>query len=116
MLVPALAYVRTCGFKVLLTEPAHTCMMDSDAAAPARAIDQTVKQMGLSPLKEKQTEAILSVVARKDTFVSLPTGYGKSIIYGIFPPLFDKSYTIQCKFYNIMHMQCNIKLLCNHSL
>ena len=25
-----------------------------------------------------------------DTFVSLPTGYGKSVIYGVLPPLFDK--------------------------
>ena len=29
-------------------------------------------------------------VEGKDTFVTLPTGYGKSIIYGILPIVFDK--------------------------
>ena len=41
-------------------------------------------------LKDKQREAILSVVSGKDTFVSLPTGYGKSIIYAVLPLIFDK--------------------------
>ena len=36
-------------------------------------------------LKEKQLEAISSFVEGRDTFVALPTGYGKSLIYGITP-------------------------------
>ena len=36
-----------------------------------------------------QVEAIKSFVSGKDTFVILPTGYGKSIIYGVLPLLFD---------------------------
>ena len=51
------------------------------------ALDEAVKEMGLSSLKSKQTEAIFAVVAGKDT---LPTGYGKSVIYGVLPSLFDK--------------------------
>ena len=40
-------------------------------------------------LKEKQ-EVILSFIQGHDSFVSLPTGYGKSLIYGILPTIFDK--------------------------
>ena len=55
-----------------------------------KALDEVISEMGLLPLREKQTEAVLSIVAGKDTFVTLPTGYGKSIIYGVLPLLFDK--------------------------
>ena len=40
-------------------------------------------------LKDKQLEAILSFMSGNDVFVSLPTGYGKSLIYGILPLAFD---------------------------
>ncbi len=60
------------------------------ASGVQQALKETVSEMGLFELKPKQTEAILAVLAGKDTFVSLPTGYGKSIIYGVLPPLFDK--------------------------
>ena len=43
-----------------------------------QALEETVKEMGLSSLKSKQTEAIFAVVAGKYSFVSFPTGYGKS--------------------------------------
>jgi len=55
-----------------------------------QALIDTIKGMGLVTLKAKQTEAVLAVVAGKDTFVLLPTRYGKSIICGVLPPLFDK--------------------------
>ena len=44
---------------------------------------------GLKPLKEKQTEALEAFTSGYDTFVALPTGYGKSIIFGMLPLLFD---------------------------
>ena len=47
-------------------------------------ITEVTHLMNLDPLKPKQTES------RKDTFVALPTGYGKSIIFGVLPLLFDK--------------------------
>ena len=40
-------------------------------------------------LKDKQLEAILRFMSGKDVFVSLPTGYGKSLIYKILPVVFD---------------------------
>ena len=36
-------------------------------------------------LTAHQKEAFQSVISRKDTFISLPTGYGKSIIFECLP-------------------------------
>ena len=41
-------------------------------------------------LKEKQFEAIHKFCSGNDVFVSLPTGFGKSIIYAILPLVFDR--------------------------
>ena len=54
------------------------------------AVNSAASLMGYIELKEKQTEAIYGILSRKDTFVALPTGYGKSIIYGILPLAFDQ--------------------------
>ena len=56
---------------------------------PATAIAEGAAALGLV-LKSKQSEAISAFVQGHDTFVSLPTGYGKSIIYAILPSVFDK--------------------------
>jgi bloom syndrome protein len=52
------------------------------------AMMEAAKEMNIS-LKEKQEEAIAAFVGGRDTFVSLPTGYGKSIIYGILPVMYN---------------------------
>lgn len=67
--------------------------MALDAAAAARAaggsldevVDSCASRLGISKLKKQQHEAIVSVLAGKDVFVSLPTGFGKSVIYNIIP-------------------------------
>ena len=41
------------------------------------AIQEVIQKMNLKPLKGKQTEAF---ILDKDTFVALPTGYGKFLI------------------------------------
>ena len=41
-------------------------------------------------LKEKQYEAIEGFCSGNDVFVSLPTGYGKSLIFAVLPLVFDK--------------------------
>ena len=40
-------------------------------------------------LKDQQVEVILKFCQGHDVFVSLPTGFGKSMIYGLLPLLFD---------------------------
>ena len=45
-------------------------------------IEDASRQINLC-LKEKQVEAIQSFLSGHDVFVSLPTGYGKSVIYAI---------------------------------
>ena len=60
-----------------------------DRVAVESAITQALNGMQLLPLKLKQFEAVFSFMSGTDTFVSLPTGYGKSIIYGILPKAFD---------------------------
>lgn len=55
-----------------------------------RAVEESVQEAGYGPLKMKQKEAIEAFVSGKDTFVALPTGYGKSIIYALLPSIFDK--------------------------
>ena len=46
--------------------------------------------MGYTKLKPPQEEIITEYVLGKDVFVSLPTGFGKSICYGCLPIVFDK--------------------------
>ena len=53
------------------------------------AIAKAITLIGISGLKEHQKKALLCFISGNDTFVSLPTGYGKSIIYGILPIVFD---------------------------
>ena len=53
------------------------------------AICHVSKDIGLT-LKPKQLEAVANFCNGKDVFVSFPTGYGKSIIYGILPLVYDK--------------------------
>ena len=48
-----------------------------------KALDDAVRFSGLLYLKDKQKESILTFLGGNDVFVSLPTGYGKSLIYGI---------------------------------
>lgn len=43
------------------------------------AICVGLQKLGLKSLKDKQREAVVSILNNKDTFVSLPTGYEKSI-------------------------------------
>ena len=66
-----------------------------------RAIEEARNQLGFNELKDKQLEAIVSFVGGQDTFVLLPTGYGKSVIYSMLPVVFDKLKGLQyeCKLY-----------------
>jgi len=55
------------------------------------AVQQVVRYyMNLRPHQPKQLEALYGFVSGRDTFVALPTGYGKSVIFAVLPLLFDK--------------------------
>ena len=56
-----------------------------------QAIRSVCEHVGITSLKEKQREALKAIVCnKKDTFICLPTGYGKSLCYALLPLLFDK--------------------------
>ena len=53
------------------------------------ALEESGKISGLTNLSRNRS-SYWSIFSGKDVFVSLPTGYGKSIIYAILPTMFDK--------------------------
>lgn len=53
------------------------------------AIKEVSKNVGLV-FKDKQYDAIKSFCQGNDSFVSLPTGYGKSLIFAVLPLVMDK--------------------------
>ena len=50
-----------------------------------KAIIAVLDTVGLEMWRDKQKECIRSFVLGQDTFVVLPTGYGKSLIFGCLP-------------------------------
>lgn len=45
--------------------------------------------LGYHTLRSEQKEAIVTFLRGNDVFISLPTGYGKSLCYGSLPGAFD---------------------------
>ena len=43
------------------------------------------QRLGYTKLKDEQLRTVRDVLSGLDTFVSLPTGYGKSLCYAILP-------------------------------
>ena len=62
--------------------------MSTIISAIGDAVTQSATKLGFE-LKEKQREAVLGFCQGRDVFVSLPTGYGKSIIYAVLPMVFN---------------------------
>ena len=58
--------------------------------SPREAISEVARFHGYERSKEEQLLAIETFVTRSDVFVSLPTGFGKSLIYGLLPAVFDR--------------------------
>ena len=52
-------------------------------------IDKAAASLGYFSLKEEQKKAIKAFVGGNDVFISLPTGYGKSLCYALLPSIFD---------------------------
>ncbi len=53
------------------------------------------RQLGYDRLKELQVEVIRPLVASRDVFAILPTGYGKTLCFASLPFLFDHLYGLQ---------------------
>ena len=47
-------------------------------------------KIGLTLLKQEQNGALFHLISGKDVFVSLPTGYGKSVIYQLTPLIVEE--------------------------
>ena len=53
------------------------------------AIDAAVQVFGLESLKHQQQKAIEKFVSRRNVFVALPAGFGKSYCFTLLPTVFD---------------------------
>ena len=52
-------------------------------------LSSSVSSLGYADLKLEQKQAIKSFIQKKDVFVILPTGFGKSLCYGCLPLVYD---------------------------
>lgn len=66
-------------------------MEDCTEAKVVAAINEAAKDAGIESLRQEQQRSVQSFVegSGSDVFVALPTGYGKSMIYGMLPRVFD---------------------------
>lgn len=62
--------------------------MDRDPSCILQAVEDVSSHFKLA-LKHEQVKAIQNFCEGHDVFVSLPTGFGKSMIYGLLPLVFD---------------------------
>ena len=54
--------------------------LEMDDAQVIRTIQSAGERMGYAKVKDEQFRVIEDVVRGRDTFVSLPTGYGESLV------------------------------------
>ena len=43
---------------------------------------EVTRSLGYKDLKKEQKDAIMYFISSRDVFIALPTGFGKSLIYG----------------------------------
>ena len=82
---PAIAYVLKPTILSPASKSSFTDAITNMQGRRTAAIIDSAKVLGIKQFKQKQVEAIESFRSGKDTFVSLPTGYGN---YAALPPAF----------------------------
>ncbi len=66
---------------------ATSTFCDNNIAVIAR---KAAVEAGYKYLKPEQQQAIIKFIRGCDVFISLPTGYGKSLIYGLLPIVVER--------------------------
>ena len=61
----------------------------------SEAATAAARFLGYTELKPEQMRVVTSVVMGHDVFVTLPTGYGKSLCFAILPLVFDAVMPMQ---------------------
>ena len=59
--------------------------MKEDQSVVEKAISSSIGRFGHTVLRAAQAEAVTKVLEGHDVFVSVPTGYGKSLVYQLLP-------------------------------
>ena len=71
------------------TSNARTMAASTDSVDVLRLITEAASSYGYPDLKPEQKRVLKSFIEGKDVFVSLPTGYGKSLCYALLPSIFN---------------------------
>jgi len=61
-----------------------------EASLMEQVVYNSVQELGYDRPRPDQLEAVLQFVSGRDTFISLPTGSGKSLCFASLPLVFDK--------------------------
>ena len=61
-----------------------------DGGRLSECLQMAAEELGFSELTPEQAVVVENFVRGRDVFVSLPTGSGKSLCYGVLPVLFDQ--------------------------
>ena len=61
-----------------------------DGGRLGECLQMAAEELGFSELTPEQAVVVENFVRGRDVFVSLPTGSGKSLCYGVLPVLFDR--------------------------
>ena len=64
-------------------------MEDFKKLALSVLVREAASRLGFMNVKPQQMETILAFCQGKDVFVSLPTGFGKTLIFAVLPSLFN---------------------------
>lgn len=77
------------GTRESIEAASKTAMKDLRTLALEALVRRAAGQLGYPRLKPKQLEAVTKFCQGRDVFASLPTSYGKTLIYALLPSIFN---------------------------